>query len=166
VGPYAVGAINKRTRSVFARVSFRAKLILALRPFFTVGLLCLLATGVYSYFAPFWALPSEFLTGYSAAAGIALINSVGALGRLRGAVYDRSDRYQSWQSLHGPCHCWRPIVHISDSRVATAKEGWKLARLANSRNSGVNRPYGNYFRLARHTSGYGPKVTDESPPKV
>ena len=28
----------------------------------------------------FWTLPSEFLTGFSAAAGIALINSVGNLG--------------------------------------------------------------------------------------
>jgi ACS family tartrate transporter-like MFS transporter len=33
---------------------------------------------------PFWALPSEFLTGYSAAAGIALINSVGNLGGFAG----------------------------------------------------------------------------------
>jgi MFS transporter, ACS family, tartrate transporter len=49
-------------------------------PFYSVALLCVLAAGVYSYFSPFWALPSEFLTGYSAAAGIALINSVGNLG--------------------------------------------------------------------------------------
>jgi MFS family permease len=48
--------------------------------FFSVALLCLLAAGVHSYWAPFWALPTEFLTGYSAAAGIALINSVGNLG--------------------------------------------------------------------------------------
>jgi ACS family tartrate transporter-like MFS transporter len=53
-------------------------------PFYSVTLLCLLAAGVYSYFAPFWALPSEFLTGFSAAAGIALINSVGALGGFAG----------------------------------------------------------------------------------
>lgn len=52
-------------------------------PFFLVALLCLLA-GIYSYFGPFWALPSEFLTGYSAAAGIALINSVGSLGGFAG----------------------------------------------------------------------------------
>jgi len=49
-------------------------------PFYSLALLCLLAAGIYSFFAPFWALPSEFLTGYSAAAGIALINSVGNLG--------------------------------------------------------------------------------------
>jgi len=42
-----------------------------------------LAAGVYSYFAPFWALPSGS-DGFSAAAGIALINSVGNLGGFAG----------------------------------------------------------------------------------
>jgi MFS transporter, ACS family, tartrate transporter len=54
--------------------------------FFSVTLLCLLTAGVYSYIGPFWALPSEFLTGYSAAAGIALINSAGNLGGLVGPL--------------------------------------------------------------------------------
>lgn len=53
-------------------------------PFYSVALLCLLAAGIYSTFGPFWVLPSEFLTGYSAAAGIALINSVGNLGGFAG----------------------------------------------------------------------------------
>jgi MFS transporter, ACS family, tartrate transporter len=53
-------------------------------PFSSVTLFCLLAAGIYSSFAPFWSLPSEFLTGYSAAAGIALINSVGNLGGFAG----------------------------------------------------------------------------------
>jgi ACS family tartrate transporter-like MFS transporter len=53
-------------------------------PFFSLTLLCLLAAGVFSSLSPFWALPSEFLTGYSAAAGIALINSIGNLGGLVG----------------------------------------------------------------------------------
>ena len=48
--------------------------------FVSVALLCLLAAGVFSCLGPFWTLPSEFLSGYSAAAGIALINSVGYLG--------------------------------------------------------------------------------------
>jgi MFS transporter, ACS family, tartrate transporter len=43
-------------------------------PFFSLTLISFLAAGVYSYIGPFWALPNEFLTGYSAAAGIALIN--------------------------------------------------------------------------------------------
>ena len=47
--------------------------------FFSVALLSLLAVGVYGFLGPFWALPSEFLTGFSAAAGLALVNSVGNL---------------------------------------------------------------------------------------
>jgi ACS family tartrate transporter-like MFS transporter len=47
---------------------------------FLVALLSLLAAGVYSFVGPFWALPGEFLTGFSAAAGIGLINSVANLG--------------------------------------------------------------------------------------
>ena len=54
--------------------------------FFSLTLLCLLTAGVYSYIGPFWALPSEFLTGYSGAAGIALINSVGNLGGFVGPL--------------------------------------------------------------------------------
>ncbi len=49
-------------------------------PVLALAVLCVLAAGVYSSLGPFWALPGEFLTGYSAAAGIALINSVGNLG--------------------------------------------------------------------------------------
>lgn len=53
-------------------------------PFYSVTLLSVLAVGIYSFFGPFWALPNEFLTGFSAAAGIALINSVGNLGGFAG----------------------------------------------------------------------------------
>ena len=88
-------------------------------PFYSVALLCFLAAGIYSPFGPFWALPSEFLTGYSAAAGIALINSVGNLGGfvgpyMIGAIATRTSTRSG--------HCWGPIIHISDARVAPAKE--------------------------------------------
>jgi ACS family tartrate transporter-like MFS transporter len=49
-------------------------------PFVTVALLSLLTLGYCSSLSPFWAMPSEFLTGLSAASGIALINSFGNLG--------------------------------------------------------------------------------------
>jgi len=38
------------------------------------------AVGDYSTRGPFWALPGKFLTGSAAAAGIALINAMGAVG--------------------------------------------------------------------------------------
>ncbi|MBA0083818.1 MAG: MFS transporter, partial [Acidobacteria bacterium Pan2503] len=45
-----------------------------------VVLLCVLAIGYCSSLSPFWAMPGEFLSGFSAASGIAFINSVGNLG--------------------------------------------------------------------------------------
>jgi len=47
--------------------------------FFSVTLWCLVASGVYSLFGPFLSLPNEFLAGFSTAAGIAFINSIGNL---------------------------------------------------------------------------------------
>ena len=46
--------------------------------------LCLTAFGIWGTVGPFWALPRAFLTGTSAAAAIALINSVGNLGGFAG----------------------------------------------------------------------------------
>jgi ACS family tartrate transporter-like MFS transporter len=51
---------------------------------FRVLLWSLVAFGIYSLLGPFWSLPNEFLTGFSAAAGIALINSFGNLGGFLG----------------------------------------------------------------------------------
>lgn len=53
-------------------------------PFISILLLSLVAVGIYSFYAPFFSLPSEFLTGFSAASGIALINSVANLGGFAG----------------------------------------------------------------------------------
>jgi len=52
--------------------------------FFSVMLWCFAAAGVYSLLAPFWSMPNEFLAGFSAAAGIAFINSVGNVGSFVG----------------------------------------------------------------------------------
>ena len=53
-------------------------------PVVSMLLLSLVAAGVYSIPGPFWSLPSEFLTGYAAASGIAMINSIGNLGGFAG----------------------------------------------------------------------------------
>jgi hypothetical protein len=42
--------------------------------------LCLAAMGFVAMQPIFWTLPTEYLTGYAAAAGIGLINSLGNLG--------------------------------------------------------------------------------------
>jgi MFS family permease len=63
-----------------------------------VGLVALANFGIYGVKAPFWPLPSMFLTGTGAAGGIALINSVGNLGGfagpfLLGYVRDQTQSY-------------------------------------------------------------------------
>jgi len=45
-----------------------------------IGAICLAAVGIMGCKGPFWPLPSAYLSGAGAAAGIALINSVGNLG--------------------------------------------------------------------------------------
>jgi ACS family tartrate transporter-like MFS transporter len=49
-------------------------------PALSIVLLSLVTLGIYSFYGPFFSLPSEFLSGFSAASGIALINSIGNLG--------------------------------------------------------------------------------------
>jgi len=46
--------------------------------------LCIAAIGLYSFTPPFWSLPTSFLRGDGAAAGIALINAAGNLGGFLG----------------------------------------------------------------------------------
>jgi ACS family tartrate transporter-like MFS transporter len=53
-------------------------------PFFSIALLSCVGLGVYSFLPVFFALPSEFLIGFSAASGIALITSVANLGGFAG----------------------------------------------------------------------------------
>lgn len=51
----------------------------ATSPFLAVALWSLAAAGIYGIIGPFWSIPNQFLTGFSAASGIALINSIGNL---------------------------------------------------------------------------------------
>lgn len=53
-------------------------------PFLSIALWSFVAMGIYSFFGPFFSIPSRFLAGFSAASGIALINSVGNLGGFAG----------------------------------------------------------------------------------
>jgi len=53
-------------------------------PFSSIFFLCLASLGIYSVYGPYWSLPSEFLTGFAAASGIALISSVANLGGFAG----------------------------------------------------------------------------------
>ncbi len=75
-------------------------------PLLTIVIFMVVASGIYSFFAPFWALPAQFLTGVAAASGIALINSIGNLGGLAGpylvgAVTRRTGSLNSGLALVG-----------------------------------------------------------------
>jgi MFS family permease len=49
-------------------------------PFVSVALFSLVAIGAYSFLPIYFSVPGEFLTGFSAAAGIALVTSVSNFG--------------------------------------------------------------------------------------
>jgi ACS family tartrate transporter-like MFS transporter len=52
--------------------------------FSSIFFLSFASIGIYSVYGPYWAIPSEFLTGIAAASGIALIHSVANLGGFAG----------------------------------------------------------------------------------
>jgi len=95
-------------------------------PVVSMLLLSLVAAGTYSIAGPFFSLPSEFLTGYAAASGIALINSFGNLGGLVGpyaigAIQDKTG------SLHGG------LAFVGVSMIVSAVLLWLLPRKARLR---------------------------------
>jgi nitrate/nitrite transporter NarK len=49
-------------------------------PTIKVAVICIAGWGLFSILAVFWTLPTAFLSGAGAAAGIAAINSIGNLG--------------------------------------------------------------------------------------
>jgi ACS family tartrate transporter-like MFS transporter len=87
-----VGAISDRTRQphrTYAGCAFAgaAGFFLNVAPhhvLLSTIFLSISVAGIYSAFGPFWAMPGEFLSGASAAPGIAFINSLGNLGGLFG----------------------------------------------------------------------------------
>jgi ACS family tartrate transporter-like MFS transporter len=67
---------------------------------YSVALWSLVASAIFSLWGPFWSLPTEFLTGSSAAAGIALINCFGNIGGFvgpyaMGAISKRTGNFKA-----------------------------------------------------------------------
>jgi len=80
-------SMERRLHTAFpAIIGGTALLLLTMThsPIASIVLLSLMAAGIYSFIAPFFTLPSEFLSGISAASGIALINSVANIGAFIG----------------------------------------------------------------------------------
>jgi|SRR5271169_1728636 len=79
-------------------------------PVLSVMLLSLLAVGVYSSLSPFWSMPNEFLAGYSAAVGIALINCCGNLGGFAGPYAVGAIARQTGSIYRGLAVCGIPML--------------------------------------------------------
>nr|WP_227497328.1 MFS transporter [Planctomonas psychrotolerans] len=68
-------------------------------PVLTIAVIAITAMAIFSALPNFWTLPTQFLTGAAAAAGIALINTVGNLAGfsapyLTGALFDWTGGYE------------------------------------------------------------------------
>jgi len=78
---------NRRTHVAISAVAGAGGLIgagIAASPVLELAALAVAASGIWGTLGPFWAMSSESLGGTGAAAGIALINSVGNLGGFLG----------------------------------------------------------------------------------
>jgi sugar phosphate permease len=72
--------------SLFGGISGFALSAWLAHPSLAVAALALAAAGAWGCLGPFWALPTTMLRGTAAAGGIAIINSVGALGAFCGPL--------------------------------------------------------------------------------
>jgi ACS family tartrate transporter-like MFS transporter len=86
---------------------------------------------VSSMVGPFWALPTKFLQGTAAAAGIALINSIGNMGgffgpAVIGSVRTSTGSFRGGFLIAGAtlalCGCVAPLVRIDRAAVSNAPE--------------------------------------------
>ncbi|WP_312242053.1 MFS transporter [Pantoea sp.] len=67
-------------------------------PFATIMMIAVTASAIFAALPNFWTLPTQFLTGASAAAAIALINTLGnvagfSAGYITGALHDATNSY-------------------------------------------------------------------------
>jgi MFS transporter, ACS family, tartrate transporter len=94
----------------------------------SLALLCVTAIGVYGFFGPFWALPGEFLAGYAAASGLALINSCGNLAGfvgpyVIGALAQRTGNSNSGLALAGLAMLAAAVLVMRLARGGSAGRG-------------------------------------------
>jgi len=101
--------------------------------FFSVVLFSAVAIGAYSFLPVFFSVPGEFLTGFSAAAGIALVTSVSNLGGFVGPYTVGLIRQKTGNSHYGLI-CAGVFFLISVSLALVLP---KRAQLAPDRASGA-----------------------------
>lgn len=86
---------------------------------------------VSSMLGPFWAMPTKFLQGTAAAAGIALINSIGNMGgffgpAVIGSVRTSTGSFRGGFLIAGAtlalCGCVAPLIRIESTAVSKISE--------------------------------------------
>ncbi|MBD0270467.1 MAG: MFS transporter, partial [Acetobacteraceae bacterium] len=100
-------------------------------PFMVLGLLCLSQIGVSATPPLLWPIPSAFLTGTSAAAGIAAINSIGNLSGFAGPyvmgyLKDATGDFTAGLLVLGGCALVGGLVALTlrvDKRLEEAGQG-------------------------------------------
>jgi D-galactonate transporter len=95
--------------------------------FSSIFFLCFASVGIYSVYGPFWSLPSEFLTGFAAASGMALISSVANLGGFAGP-YAIGMVSQRTGSLHGGLALTGVSLFVSATLASLLPKTRRLAR--------------------------------------
>ena len=150
--PYVVGCIGMVTIGLLSdRFNKRKRFLITALLFLAGGLamagwmpgnylailgMCAATIGMMGFKGPFWPLPSLYLSGSSAAAGIALINSVGNLGGffgpgLVGMAKDMTGNFESGLYLLAGlalCALFLTVAFVSDpDEVARQKASAELA---------------------------------------
>jgi ACS family tartrate transporter-like MFS transporter len=94
------------------------------------------AIGLYGSKPAFWPLPSTFLTGVGAAAGIAMVNSIGNLGGFVGPyivgwLNDRTGQYDAALYFLAACAIASALIALTTvpSRYRSAPSGMPRATL-------------------------------------
>jgi predicted MFS family arabinose efflux permease len=116
-------------------------------PFFSVVLFSAVAIGSYSFLPIFFSMPGEFLTGFSAAAGIALVTSVANLGGFVGPYTVGLIRQKTGNSYYGLI-CAGIFFLISASlTLALRKQTLPISEQTESPTTDVAR--GPYYQLQK-----------------
>jgi nitrate/nitrite transporter NarK len=97
-------------------------------PAATIAVITITAMSIFAALPNFWTVPTQFLTGAAAAAGIALINTVGNLagfsaGYITGWLKDLTGGYTVPMFVVGGFMLLSSILMVTLSRQRKASEG-------------------------------------------
>ena len=105
--------------------------------FWAIAAMAVVTMGLYGSRPSFWPMPSMFLTGAAAAAGIALINSVGNLGGyvgpfIVGWIKDRTNSFEMALYFLAACAFASALITFLATRATRGASGENLAEPAST----------------------------------